>query len=142
MITIAKVIETNGKTATVEAEKKAACSGCQKNTDGNSCEICGLVGSNKKIQAKAKNDIGAEVGDTVEIESGTGRMLGYSLLVFILPIVIGVVCYFTAGYFSSEESTKLISAVIGFIIMFIIDFIISKIIENKRCDVNIVRIIK
>lgn len=141
MVNVAKIISVNDKIAIVEVNRKSACEGCHKSTDGNSCSVCGLMGGNKTITAKAKNSIGAKVGDRVEIESSSGRMLLYGLMIFVLPIVASLIAYFTAQALMADEAIRLISAFISFLSVFIIDFIVSKIIDKNRGDVIIVRII-
>ena len=76
----AKVISTDGIFALVESERLSACDGCHKHAEG--CSVCSLMGSNKKITSRAKNNIGASVGDEVEIETETKTVLFYAVLVF------------------------------------------------------------
>ena len=142
MITTAKVVDTNGNIATVEAERKSACSGCHKNTDGSSCTACSLLGGNKIIRATAKNVAGAKIGDEVEIESSSSKMMLYAFLIFILPLIVAVVAYVIAISLKQAEGIRLLCSAIGFVFAMIIDSLISKIIGKNTCDINIVKIIK
>ena len=142
MITTAKVIETNGNMAVVEAERKSACVGCENNTNGKSCSACSLLGGNKTIRASAKNAVGAKIGDKVQIESSSGRMLLYAFLVFILPIVAAVVSYAVAISIAKSESIGLLFAAISFFAIVLIDVTVSKAISKNTCDVNIIKIIE
>ncbi len=139
MITVAKVKETSGKTAIVEAERKSACAGCHKQSDGQGCSVCGLLGGNAVITAKAKNTVGAKVGDTVEIESSSGKMLLYALLIFVIPILAAVAAYFVAS--NASEGTRLLFAGGAFALVFLADALISRATGKNRCDINIVKII-
>lgn len=141
MITTAKVIEVNGKTAVVEAARKSACDGCHRNADGQSCTVCTLLGGERIISTTAKNNVGAAVGDTVEIESATGKILIYALIIFILPLVAAVASYFIAQLCGAGEAMRLLFALVGFAAVMTADVIISKAVGKSRCEVNIVKII-
>ena len=141
MITTAKVIEANGKTAIVEAERKSACDGCHKQAEGNSCTACALLGGNKTVRATAKNSIGANVGDMVEIESSSAKMLLYAFLIFILPLLVAVIAYITVISLKQSEGVGLLFGAIGFAAVMLIDVILSKSIAKNTCDINIVKII-
>ncbi len=55
----------------------------------SACAKCGLCHFDRSgiISMDAKNDIGASVGDDVEIEIPEGRVILSSLMIFILPII-------------------------------------------------------
>jgi sigma-E factor negative regulatory protein RseC len=142
MITTAKVVETKGNIAIVEAERKSACSGCHKNADGNSCTACSLLGGDKTIRATAKNTVGAKIGDLVEIESSSSKMVLYAFLIFILPLVVAVVAYVIAISLEQSEGVGLLCSAIGFVFMIAVDAVISKAIGKNTYDINIVKIIR
>ena len=117
MKTVATVIATDGRIATVETERTSACEGCHKNADGKSCSVCSLVGGERKFTARAYNEIGAKVGDRVMIESRTERVIWYAVLVFVLPLLVallgaraltasaaGLMCICSASSFCEEIS--------------------------------------
>ena len=141
MLTKAKVLSIDNKVATVEVERKSACDGCHKNETGEGCSICSLTGGNRKFSAKALNNVGAEVGDTVEITSASSRVLFYSVLVFVLPVVIGIAFYFIAEALFHTELYNYLALVLGFVLSFAFVWIYSKKISDKRCDIEIVRVI-
>lgn len=133
------VISTDGKSAIVESERLAACDGCHKHAEG--CSVCSLMGSNKKITSRARNDVGASVGDTVEIETETKTVLFYSMIVFILPIVIMLALYAVAGFFELREPLRYVVSLSGFVISFICIWLYSKFNVSKKYDVKIVNIV-
>jgi len=141
MINIAKVVEVADGYAIVETERKSACDGCHKNVEGQECSVCTLMGKNRKAQAKAINKVGACVGDKVEIVSNSSRILFYGLIVFILPIVCGIVAYFVAQQLGATDPVLYISVAGGFILPFIPIWIYSSKVVSKRCDIVIKRII-
>lgn len=91
----ARVIEINGDKATVEVERSSACAGCSKSHDCFACK--------KKIKVTAENTVGADVGDRVIIESPSERILGYAILVFVLPIVISFFAFFISDKLGLSE---------------------------------------
>ena len=69
------------------------------------------------IKARAKNDIGAQPGDKVVVESSTKKIFGVVALVYVLPVVL-----FLLGYFLSEglsEGARYAIAIAAFAVSFI-----------------------
>lgn len=142
MLTKAKVIDIDNNVAVVEVERKSACDGCHKNETGEGCSICSLTGGNRKFSARAINEVGARVGDTVEIASASSRVLFYSLLVFILPVVVGIALYFTAEALFHTELYNYLALVLGFVLSLAAVWLYSKKVSDKRCDIEIVRVLR
>ena len=140
MQTRARVIAVDGAYATVETTRTSACEGCHKAAEGN-CSVCSLMGSGRKIEAKAYNGIGAVVGDSVAIESYTGRMLWYALLVFILPIVAGLGLWGISTAVTEFPLWQALSGVLGVALSFVGIFFYSKRIQKARCDIEITEIL-
>ena len=138
----AKVVAVNGNRATVEVKRLSACEGCHKKVDGEQgCSVCTLMGGDGIICAEAENTIGAQVGDRVVIESGTGRMLWYAALVFLLPIVLALAAYGVAAQLTEQAAWQLGAAAIAFVGTFAGLFVYSKRVQKKRCDAEIVEIL-
>lgn len=70
------VIKVEGNLAQVEIERKSAC---------GACGICSSVGKNTMI-AKAKNNIGADIGDKVKLKIPPVSPLKAAFILFILPL--------------------------------------------------------
>lgn len=141
MKTFATVRSVDGKVATVETERISACEGCHKSEDGKGCSVCSLMGGDRKIAAKALNTIGAKVGDRVVIESATGRMLWYAVLVFVLPLVLALLSYGVTALITKIAAWHAFGALIGFAGTFVGIFAYSKNIQKKRYDVEITEIV-
>ena len=141
LITEATVIAIDGKFAIVENERKSACEGCHKNTDG-ACSICSLAGGNKKISMKAHNKIDAEIGDRVAVETVSRRVLWYALVIFIFPIVSAILGYFIGNAIFYDNRYSMVLAMIALVCSFVIVAVYSKIVVEKRCDAEIIGIIK
>ena len=102
--------DLGGGYAEVSVPRKSAC--------GHDCEECAGCGmTSAAIKARARNDIGAQPGDKVVVESSTKKIFGVVALVYVLPVVL-----FLLGYFLSEglaEGMRYAIAVATFVVSFI-----------------------
>lgn len=126
--------------AVVESERLSACEGCHKHAEG--CSVCSLMGPNKKISAKAKNTVGAKLGDTVEIETQTKTVMFYSFLVFVLPIAVMLAFYGIASALWLSELWRCLTSIGGFVLTFIFLLVYSKFRVENKCDAEIIKIIE
>ena len=102
--------DLGGGYAEVSVPRKSACG-----HDCEECAGCGMTGA--AIKARARNDIGAQPGDKVVVESSTKKIFGVVALVYVLPVVL-----FLLGYFLSEglaEDMRYAIAVATFVVSFI-----------------------
>ena len=99
--------------AEVEVLRGTACG-----DDCGSCEVCHYA---SKIRVEAKNNIGAQVGDRVEIETQTSRVLSAAVLVYIVPFVLFFIGYaIAAALIMSEGYSMLMSFgffAVGFVVI-------------------------
>ena len=101
--------DLGGGYAEVSVPRKSACG-----HDCEECAGCGMTGA--AIKARARNDIGAQPGDKVVVESSTKKIFGVVALVYVLPVVL-----FLLGYFLSEglaEGMRYAIAVATFVVSF------------------------
>ena len=99
--------DLGGGYAEVSVPRKSACG-----HDCEECAGCGMTGA--AIKARARNDIGAQPGDKVVVESSTKKIFGVVALVYVLPVVL-----FLLGYFLSEglaEGMRYAIAVATFVV--------------------------
>ena len=99
-----------GGYAEISVPRKSACG-----HDCEECAGCGMTGA--AIKARARNDIGAQPGDKVVVESSTKKIVGVVARVYVLPVVL-----FLLGYFLSEglaEGMRYAIAVATFVVSFI-----------------------
>ena len=80
---------TGPEKAEVEVLRGTACG-----DDCGSCEVCHYA---SKIRVEARNAIGASVGDRVEIETATSRVIGAAVLVYVVPFVLFFIGYAIAA---------------------------------------------
>ena len=91
-----------------------------------SCESCGQKPT-EDILATASNDIGAKLGDVVEVEPYTGHNLTASFIVFVLPC-LGLALGYLIGQsvFHMGEGMALLAAAAGLVISFIPAFLLNR----------------
>ena len=138
----AVVLEVSGKEAVIEVSRATMCDGCEKHggCEGH-CEITGLLSTGGKMKTRALNKIGASVGDTVEVETESKKILGYAALVFILPIIMCGVFYFAADALFEAEYAPAIGAAVGFVLTFAGIAVVDRIKGKKEPDIVIVDIV-
>lgn len=96
--------------AEISVPRKSACG-----HDCEECAGCGMTGA--AVKARARNDVGAQPGDKVVVESSTKKIFGVVALVYVLPVVL-----FLLGYFLSEgltEGVRYAIAITTFVVSFI-----------------------
>lgn len=131
----AKVIALldNGE-AQVSIKRESAC--------GHDCTSCGACGAQAKpIVANVKNTIGAKVGDTVDIESKTSRVLGLACVVYIVPLIMFFTFYALADYFFKSEKIAILGALFGLVCGVVVAVPVNKRESKKQTPCNIVRVI-
>lgn len=72
---------TEHHAAVVAVERRSACSG-----DCDSCHGCSH--QTETVMVTAQNDVQAQPGDVVQVESASHRVLALAVLLYIMPIVL------------------------------------------------------
>ena len=137
METKATVISTEGEYAIVRADRKSACDGCHKQKDGGGCAMCTILGDKKALDTRAKNPVGAKPGDSVLLATESRRVIGYAALVFLLPLVLGMLFYQVGRLLSQVVLLHYLLMLAGFAGSFIFLWFYSKTVIASRCDVVI-----
>ena len=140
MQTKAIVTEVHDTYAIVVTERTSACDGCHKAEEGG-CSVCTLMSSDRKMSAKASNEIGACVGDLVSVESDTGRMLFYAALIFVLPLIIGILAWAIVSSFTDSTPIQALGGFGGFLCCFLAVFLYSRSLKDRRCEIRITEIL-
>lgn len=105
---VVKKLLTDGL-AEVEVQRQSAC--------GHDCASCGGCGApTERIQAKALNEIGAEVGEIVTIEGKNKEVFGAALIVYTVPLVLFIALYALARMLGQGEGVAAVVGIAGFII--------------------------
>ena len=93
--------------AEIAVPRKSACG-----HDCEECAGCGVTGT--AVLAKAKNPIGASVGDKVVVESSSKTVLGIIAIVYMIPVVLFLLGYFCTERLLPAESLRYAAAIACF----------------------------
>ncbi|AOT72833.1 SoxR reducing system RseC family protein [Geosporobacter ferrireducens] len=123
---VGKVLEIlKGNKAGILMNKHAAC---------GDCGACQHGKENMSLTITAINEVGAEVGDMVEVNMETQDVLGAAFIIYVIPLffmIIGVVGgNFLLNKIGFIGNIEVYSAVIGFILM-TLSFITIRMFEKK-----------
>ncbi len=110
---------TGPEKAEVEVLRGTACG-----DDCGSCEVCHYA---SKIRVEARNAIGASVGDRVEIETATSRVLGAAVLVYVVPFVLFFIGYAIAALaLKLEEVPAMLVSFAFFAVGFVVVVLVGR----------------
>lgn len=105
----------------VSLKRQAACgSGCK------ACSGC-IAQQPEDISATAKDTIGLELGEWVELETNAGDSVAISLMVYLLPCVTMLLGYMLGGQMGLGEGLSLIPAFLGLVV----GFLPAKLLDGK-----------
>lgn len=107
------VVELKNNNAKVQFKRASAC--------GENCAMCGGCEALNSFVV-AKNEINANVGDSVIIETDTKNVLLAAFLVYILPLLLGITTYGLFGIFWG---------IVLFFVPFVVLFLTNKKLEDK-----------
>lgn len=142
MKTVATVVELRGRIAVVETDRVSACEGCHKAAPGQTCSVCTLMGSGKRsVRSQADNGIGAAVGDRVEVETSSRRILLYAALVFLVPMLAAAAGGWILWALTRQTVFAAIGAAAGLAIAFAAVRIYSVRVGKRRPDAVITGIL-
>lgn len=126
------VISCEEEFAVVEVMRTSACAGCSKQE--------GCIACKKKVKSRAYNPNGAEVGDRVTLETDSGTVLLYALLVFLVPLILTIAAYPISGIFFREQLWQIITSACIFIVSYVIIYFIFDRNPNVKKSVVITKI--
>lgn len=121
MVESGRVTAVKGETAKVKVDKKDECS---------KCGMCLFPQNASSIEFDAQNQIGAKMGDLVEIEKKSdGKLLG-TLLAFLVPLLLIGLAVLINYLFIKKEIFILVIAIgliaVWYIVLALIDKKIKK----------------
>ncbi len=119
------VKEIKGNDAVLEVRRASAC-GANCGGCSSSCEVAPhFITINNKLNAK--------LGDIVEIKGETKKILKYTFIIYIVPLVFLIIGIALGNeYFQSNgyENYELLSFAVG-ILALVISFVVLRIIDNS-----------
>lgn len=119
--------------AEVEVLRGTACG-----DDCGSCEVCHYA---SKIRVEARNDVGAQLGDRVEIEARTSRVLGAAALVYVVPFVLFFIGYAVAAALNFSEGLSMVMSFAAFAVGMVIVVIVGRRHRKNPITYNITRVV-
>ncbi|MGM9606382.1 MAG: SoxR reducing system RseC family protein [Oscillospiraceae bacterium] len=125
------------KNAEVLVRRLSAC--------GHDCASCGGCGpdSAAQVTAVAENELGARPGDTVRVESESGRVLGMAAALYLVPLVLLFVGYFVAsGVFKLGEGASMAVGIACLVIGFAANFMLDRRTRKRPVQYRIVEVLK
>ena len=106
----AKVVALQGERAQVEVIRRSACGG-----ECGSCHGCDGL-EDRPVAVWANNEIRAQVGDQVTVESRSAALLGTAFVVYLLPFLFLFFGYFLASNQGLSEGYSIGAGGIGFLV--------------------------
>lgn len=129
--------------ATVVSKRSSACASCHNCQAKGMCHAELVFGNQtENVEVSAINRIGAKVGDTVELESSTSKVLLLSFFTFIFPFLSSALLYLIMNKIINDSNVLPLLMIAVFVICFIVSvFVLNRFLKNKTTAV-IVKIIE
>ncbi len=108
MIEIGKVIKIEEEKAVVLLSSSEYC---------NKCKLC-LFDDKGQRTLKIYNNVGAKVGDKVEVSIPEGMISKLSFSIFIFPIIVFLIGYWIVWNMSHSEKLSAVGGLIAFVLTF------------------------
>ena len=120
---VALVLKTAGKIAVVQIEKSPACS---------ACKVCAFAGGKSRVKVRALNTAGAAAGDRVVVEAEKDNRTLASFLVYILPVLLGVVGVIVGAQCFEQELYAALLCLAGLAVGFLAVWAADKLLSRRR----------
>lgn len=92
----------SGDEALLAVKRQSICEGCHRE---GGCSSCTQI-----VEVTVKNSCHASVGDRVEVETGSGAVIGVAALVFLLPLFVAFGAYALAGLWLTKTTLRYLAA--------------------------------
>lgn len=104
---------------------------------GTSCgcgaltRMAGEMAKDDHHYIKVKNSINAKIGDPVNIEFATNKLLSTSALIYLLPLIMLVVGIIIGNRIQGQNASDLISFIVGFVAL-VASYLVLSMIDKKK----------
>jgi positive regulator of sigma E activity len=109
----------------VRLDERAACSAC-------GARFACTPTSQQSRQVTLPNQIGAKVGDTVELTVRPRVSLLSVGLVFLLPVLLGMAGYLVAWRLYRAERPAVFATMLGFALAFVVAWRVNRFLETRQ----------
>lgn len=120
--------------AEVEVLRGTAC--------GDSCGSCEVCKYASKIRVEVINEVSAQVGDRVEIETKTADIISAAILVYIMPFILFFAGYFISSRMGSSEGVSVLVSFAAFAAGMLIAMAVSRRRKKNAITYTITKIIE
>lgn len=121
--------------AQVKVRRASACASAH---NCGSCDHCSMMENAPEIIVSAENTCDAQVGDTVTVESATGRVLGAAVLLYLAPMALFFLGYFLGNSFGLPESGAIAAGGVGFALGLLGAWLLDRYRRNRPVTYRIV----
>jgi positive regulator of sigma E activity len=132
------VIATDSNMATIEEINGTFCFECMNKGSNGNCLHCAKRSECNTERIIAANTIKAEIGDTVEYSKKILSNFMFSLISFVLPILLTVITYVILSAISSDDPMNGRISLCVLSALMIIAAIYSYKLSKIRCDYKII----
>ncbi len=108
---------------------------------GDDCASCGVCKYASKIRVEVINDLCAQIGDRVQIETQSSRILGAVTLVYIMPFILFFVGYAVAWRLGMGEGGAVLMSFAFLAVGLVAAAVISRLRKNSPITYRITKII-
>ncbi len=109
---------------------------------GDDCASCGVCKYASKIRVEADNAMNADVGDRVEIETRTSRIMGAAFLVYVLPFILFFIGYGIGAAADMSQGRCIIMSFAFFAVGLAAAVVIGRLRSKKPITYEITRILE
>ncbi len=125
---IGTVVNVDKKNIKVRMQRKSAC--------GN-CNMCGFKQGDMHVDITTENNLGAKLGDSVELEMETSTVLFSASIVYILPLIFALLGFLVGWLLKLSELAQfgclMLGVCVGFVAIACIDKLVKKTKFNPKC---------
>lgn len=118
---VGKIAKVHDGLAMIRFKANEACEGC---------EACGHGADDSEKELEAINNLGAEVGDTVEFDMEVPSLLSAAFIAYTIPMLVMLgtilISFFIFRSMGTVEHGDLYSIAIGFVALFLTYMVIRK----------------
>ncbi len=116
MLETGQVVKQKNNLVTVRFSRKSTC---------EHCNMCAFKPNDSHVDITMENTVGCKVGDSVEVNITDSTVLKLSVLVYFLPLFVGLVGFLISYLLEASEIVQLIVFVaslgLGFLSLAVID---------------------